>query len=203
MEEVKKIYKFEGEEGEDYHIWAARTEAALEAKDILSVVLMDVVKDESTEMLSPSVKLSVAKAKATIIQGLGKKPLRLVLPVRDNPYKMWQLLKERYAVSNLVTKVQLHTKLARMSYRGQVMSEYVGDFESIFNQLATMGSVLTEDMKVATFLASFGDKLRSPFGQIVTVLQSKDSAVSWEIVSSTLMQEYEEQLWASTARSVK
>ena len=203
MEEVKKIYKFDGEEGEDYHIWAARTEAALEAKDVLSVVLTNMVEEESSEMISPAVRLSVAKAKATIIQGLGNKPLRLVLPVKDIPYKMWQLLKERYAVSNLVTKVQLHTKLARMNYKGQVMSEYVGDFECIFNQLASMGSVLTEDMKVATFLASFGDKSRSSFGQIVTVLQSKDTAVSWELVSSTLLQEYEEQLWASTARSGK
>ena len=202
MEETKKIFKFEGEQGEDFHIWSARTEAALEAKDVLSPVLTDMVDAEDLTSVSQADRLSIAKAKATIIQGLGNKPLRLVLPVKDNPFKMWKALKERYAVSNLVTKVQLHTKLARMEYKGQTMSEYVAGFEDIFNQLSAMGTELTQDMKIATFLASFGDKSRSSFGHVVTVLQSKDTTVSWELVSSTLLQEYEEQMWASTAKDV-
>ena len=72
------------------------------------------------------------------------------------------------------------------------MSEYVGDFESLFNQLTAMGSSIDEDMKVAMFLASFGDKTRSTFGHLVTVLQLREASCIWEIVSSALLQEYEE-----------
>ena len=112
MEDIRKIYKFEGEEGEDFQIWLARTEAALEAKDVLFVVIEDHM-DGFVEVTS-SVKLSIAKAKATIIHGLGEKLLRLILTVKENPHSMMKLLKEGYAVSNLVTKVQTHTKLSRM-----------------------------------------------------------------------------------------
>ena len=199
MEESRKVYKFEGEEGEDFQIWLARTEATMEPKDVLFVVIEEHM-DGSMELTS-FVKLSIAKAKATIIQGLGDKPLRPVLPAKENPHRTMKLLKERYAVSYLVTKVHLlHTKLYTMQYKVQVISESVGDFENIFNQLKSMGSSIDEDMKVATFLSFFGDRTRSAFGHLVTELQSREASCTWETVSSALLQECEEQILATGAR---
>ena len=57
-------------------------------------------------------------------------------------------------------------KASSRSVKGQIMSEYVAGFEEIFNQLSAMGTELTHDMKIATFVASFGGKSRSSFGHV-------------------------------------
>lgn len=166
IEENRRVYKFEGEAGEDFHIWSARTEAALEAKELMSVVTEDIIGDGTAD-LSAEVKRSISKARALIIQGLGEKPLRICLPEKHNPHKMWIMLKDRYAVANIATRLQLQTRISRMAYRSQLISELVNDFESLFNKLAGVGSAVSEDMQIYHFLAAFGDKNRSPFGHAV------------------------------------
>lgn len=43
-------------------------------------------------------------------------------------------------------------------------------------------------------LASFGDKKDSPFGLIMSLLQTRAGMLNWENVTSVLIQEYEDQL---------
>ena len=59
---------------------------------------------------------------------------------KENPYNMWKRLNERSAMSNIITKVQLQTKLGRMSYNIQSLRDYIGGFEEIFNRLEGMQS---------------------------------------------------------------
>ena len=115
MEDSKRIYRFFRKPGEDYHLWCARTEAALAAKEVMQVVETDVLTTDVP--LTAEITKQVATARAVIIQGLGDRPLRLCLNFRNNPYKMWTRLRDRYAVSNTATRVQLHTKMSRMSYK--------------------------------------------------------------------------------------
>ena len=115
MEDSKKVYKFYGRPAEDFHIWCCRTEAALEDKKALSMIHADPL--ESPDSVDDDARQKIATARAVIIQGLGDRPLRLCLSVKENPFKMWSRLKERYAVSNTATKVQLQSRLSRMSYK--------------------------------------------------------------------------------------
>ena len=170
MEDSKRLYKFYEKPGEDYHLWCVRTEAALAAKEVLHIVETDVVSTE--QPLSVEVAKQVATARAVLIQVLGDRPLRHCLSVKDSPHKMWRRLRDRYAVSNTATRVQLQSKLSRMSYKGQSMQEYVDSFEEIFNRLAAMDSIVSEDFQVAMLLASFGDKNRSQFGFAISSLQT-------------------------------
>lgn len=117
MEESRRVFKFEGEPDEDFHLWMARTEAALQDKEVWNVVEADVIGNADADVpLSDEIQKNVAKARAVIMQGLGDNPLRLCLNDRENPHAMWNLLKDRYAVVNVATKVQLHYQLARLSY---------------------------------------------------------------------------------------
>lgn len=75
MEDNKKVYKFYGKPGEDYHLWCARTDAALAGKDALDVVISDVLNQ--TGELSDEFRKKIATARAIVIQGLGDRPLRL------------------------------------------------------------------------------------------------------------------------------
>ena len=196
MEESKKVFKFEGDPGEDYRIWEARTEAALEAKEVLPVVLTDVVGDGTLE-IDAAVKVQIAKARATIIQAIGIKPMRMIMSVRDNPFRMWKRLQERYSTVNVATKVQLQSQLSRKTYQGEQMADYVASFEELFNRLTAMDSKIEDDMRVAMLLASFGDKNKSPFGHVIVSLQSTARDVNWDTVTARLIQEYDEQTWAA------
>lgn len=194
MEDSKKIYKFYGKPGDDFQLWCARTEAALEAKEVLEMTQEDVLAGQA---LSEEVKKKVATARAVLIQGLGDRPLRMCLVARNDPFRMWKRLQDRYAVSNTATKVQLQAKLSRTSYKSESMQDYVDHFEETFNRLSAMGSEVAEDMQVAMLLASFGDKRSSPFGHVLSALQTRDTELDWETVTSTLLQEYEDQLQIS------
>lgn len=150
MDEGKRIHKFFGKAGEDFQLWEARTEAALEAKDVLRVVSTDVYGNG--EGISEEDRQAIGKARAILIQGLGDKPLRLCLSEKLNTYKMWLKLRERYVVSNIVTRVQLQAKLSQIQYSDQFMSDFVDSFEEIFNRLTAMGTAIAEEMQVAILL---------------------------------------------------
>lgn len=74
--------------------------------EVLHVVIANVI-DNNTIELFPELKLSIAKARAVIIQGLGDKPLRLCYREKENRFKMWERLRNRYDMCNIVTRVQL------------------------------------------------------------------------------------------------
>ena len=60
-----------------------------------------------TENLSSETAQKVAKARSLIMQGLGNQPLRLCLGTKDNPFRMWEIIQQRYALVNVATRVQL------------------------------------------------------------------------------------------------
>ena len=192
MEDSKKFFKFHARPGEDFDLWAARTEAALEAQEVFEVVGTDVV-GAAEGALSPQTERKVAKARALIIQGLDAKPLRMCFSEKDNPFQMWKRLRERYAVSNVATQVQLQMKLNRLRYRDQEMSDFVDSFEEIFNRLEGMGSPFPERMQVAMLLSAFGDKSKSSYGPVVAAIQTAGGEhLNREDVTARLLQEYEE-----------
>ena len=199
MEDNKKVYKFLAKSGEDFHLWSARTEAALKAKEVHHTVESDIISD-NPDSLNDDVKKAISTACALIIQGLGDRPLRLCLTDKDDPFKMWKRMKDRYAVSNTATRVQLQSRLSRMTHSNQPMGDYIDSFEEKFNRLAGMGSLITEDMQIALFLSSFGDPSRSRYGHIVTSLQTLHDDLSWETVTARLLQDYEDIMWQSGNR---
>lgn len=118
---------------------------------------------------------------------------------------MWINLKNRYSVSNTATQVQLQSKLARISYGNESMQDYIDSFEEILNRLTATSSVVGESMLVVTFLASFGNKAKSPFGPLIASLQTRSGKLEWEIVTSTLIQQYEDHVgcgnkWIKTTK---
>lgn len=79
-----------------------------------------------------------------------------------------------------------------MSYSDEhTMSEYIDGLESIFNRLEVMDSSVSDYMQVTILLARFGSKHESPYGVVVTALQTmSDDDLTWERAASRLLQEY-------------
>lgn len=157
----------------------------------------------SLSEIQEDVRVKITKARAIIIQGLGDKPLRAILTDRENPHLIWNRLNERYAISNIATRVQLQAKLTRMRCSGQVMSDYVASFEEVFNHLSGMNSPIEAGLQVAMFLSSFGEKNKSPYGHLITTIQSSQDELSWESVSAKMLQEYEEIYYEKGLRTDK
>ena len=80
-----------------FFLWSAQTEAALAAKEVLLMIENDVIS--VNEAPSDELQSKIATARAVLIQGLGYRPLRLWLCVKDNPFKIWKRLKDMYAVT--------------------------------------------------------------------------------------------------------
>ena len=97
-------------------------------------------------------------------------------------------------ISNSATKAQLQSKLARGSYCGQPMQDYIDSFEEIFNRLAAMKSDIGEDLQVTIILASFRDNNKSPFEHVISSLQTIQEKLDWQTATASLLQEYEDQL---------
>ena len=185
MEDNKNVYKYLGKPGEDFYLWAARTEAALESKDVLHVVTSDVLSQEGERM--DEMKRCIATVRAILIQGMGSRPLRLWLSAKDSPYRMWVKLKERYAVSNTATKVQIQSKVARLVYKRHPMQDYIYTFEELFNHLASMKSDIPEDLQVGMVLASFCHNNKSSFGHVIASMQSVHDNLDWETTTARLL----------------
>lgn len=83
---------------------------------------------------------------------------------------MYKRLSERYAAQSPTSRVQLQTKLHRMSYDSSMtMSAYLDSMESIFPKLEAMDNKAEpESLQVAMQLASFGNVNESPYGPVVS-----------------------------------
>lgn len=67
--------------GKNFQIWGAGTEAELQAKQVLDVVLEKLIGDGSAKP-SQEVALKVAKVRAVIIRGIGQEPMCMCIGVK-------------------------------------------------------------------------------------------------------------------------
>ena len=77
MEESCRLHKFLGRPY-DFQLYMARTEAALQHKEVLHVAINDPVGKTALQNISPEVTLSLAQARPIIVQGLWDQPFRVV-----------------------------------------------------------------------------------------------------------------------------
>jgi gag-polypeptide of LTR copia-type len=158
--------KFDGSKTSDFGLWLCRLEAVLEYKGIAYTIYPEEFPPRSSltgvELLSStslaeSAEFAAArkKAAAIIINGLGDKPLRVVVSHRRDPALMIFKLNERYASSTLSTCMSLISELYTLSYvRNKDMGEYVDTYTSLLNRLAAMNAPIPDALVVIMFLSS-------------------------------------------------
>ena len=75
----RRIAKFGANRGDDLTLWRQRFEALLELKQVADVVLSDVIADNDPKTFSDDVKKKLARARMSLVQYLGHKPLRTAI----------------------------------------------------------------------------------------------------------------------------
>ena len=197
----KKLVKFNAKRDEDFDLWRTQLEAHLESRGVMEVVSTNCVGVTTDKEM---VEKKMVTARSIIIQALGDKPLRTVMAEKKNPFVMWNKLCDRYATATATKRVKLQTRLHQMHFTGsKSMSEFVDEMEAIFNRLESMQCEVQETMKVAILLSSFGDKGTSPYGPVVSALETlSDDKLTWDSATSRLLQEYDSKQNNSNALSV-
>jgi gag-polypeptide of LTR copia-type len=190
--------KFDGSKTSDFGLWLCRLEAVLEDKGIAYTIepekfplrsSLTGVELSFATSLAESAEFSAGrkKAAAIIINGLGDKPLRVVVSHRREPALMILKLNERYASSTLSTRMSLISELYTLSYvRNKDMGEYVGTYTSLLNRLAAMNAPIPDALAVIMFLSS----LQGHFEATVAAIRSiSDDNLTWDDVTSRLIEE--------------
>jgi hypothetical protein len=85
----------------------------------------------STDFFIQPTEEEKRKATAIIINGIGDRPLRVVAGYMSNPKLMLQKLRERYASSNLSTRMSLMAELQSLRYKSDDMSHYADRYCTI------------------------------------------------------------------------
>lgn len=101
----------------------------MQSKEVLHVVVCDATGTHDPEALPAETQLEIAQPRAIIIQGFGDRPLWVCISEEKNPHKMWARLKDRCAMVKVATRVQMQSRLPRLSYAIQDMPQYIDTSE--------------------------------------------------------------------------
>ena len=196
-DEFKKLVKSQARRDEDFDLWCTRVEAYF-----LSRGLMEVVSDDCSNVTEEKemVVKKMATARSIIIHAFGDEPLRTGMAEKTSPFVMWRKLCERYATATATKCVQLQTRLHQMNFSSaKAISEYIHEMEGTINRLECIECPVQESIKVASFLASFGDKSTSPYGPSISALETlSDDNLTWDLTTSLMLQEYDSKQSHST-----
>ena len=170
--------KYDGKVTTDFHLWYTRIQAMLEDKD-----LYHIINDPNWDQHAEDEKRKVS---SIIIQSLADKPLRTVLNHVKNPYVMMQKLRERYASSNMTSRMTLLFQLMNLKYKGGDMGDYVDTYSAILDRLESMDGKLPDELAVVLFLFSMDGR----FDNTIAAIRQKDTFITWDDVTTRLIEEY-------------
>jgi hypothetical protein len=192
------LSKSDGSKTSDFGLWLCRLEAVLEDKGISYTIELEEfpprssltgVELPSASALAESAEFAAArkKAAAIIINGLGDKPLRVVVSHRRDPALMIFKLNERYASSTLSTRMSLISELYTISnVRNKDMGEYVDTYTSLPNRLAAMNAPIPDALAVIMFLSSLQGHFEATVAAICSI---SDDNLTWDDITSRLIEE--------------
>lgn len=203
-ETVKRLPSFDADFSEDFPLWALHFEGFVEEKEVSQVLFHDALGDRDLSELSSEEKKRIDYASALLVMCLGHKALRTFLREKKNPFNIFQNIEKRYATKSPASRVQIQTKLHNMHYDTSMsLSTYIDGMEGLFIKLEEIKSSVPESLQVAMLLASFGNLDNSPYGPVLSALNSfAEEQFTWESVTSRLLQEFES-LQKGTSRKKK
>ena len=180
------VPRFDGKPNSDFQLWYARIRALLQSKGLLKVI--EEIPEEGEETDKEATPTTSDEDKATvsslIIQAIGDKPLRVVINHVGNPAEMILKLRERYASTNMTSRMVSIFQLMNLKFTGGDMGEYVDTYSTSLDRLESMKGKIPDELAVAMFLYSMNGKFEST----VAALRQME-VLSWDDVSTRLIEE--------------
>ena len=99
---------------------------------------------------------------------------------------MMQKLRERYASTNMTSRMSLLFLLMTLRYKEGDMGEYIDQFSSILDQLEGMNGKVPEDLAVIMFVFSS----EGMFESTVAAVRQSDRKLQWDDMTNAMIEEY-------------
>ena len=129
------------------------------------------------------------KALATIVLSVDPSLLYL-LPDPQCPRAVWQKLEEQFQPKTWINKLQLRKRLYSLKLsEGKSVQTHCKDMIEIFNELAVLGDVVSDEDRVVHILAS----LPASFDMLVTALEANKEVPDVDTVMERLIYEERKQ----------
>ena len=184
MSELKQhLPRFDGKPSSVFTLWQIRLQAILESKSLWHVFESTMSSpSEASSATHPTTQSPTStifviqptedekrKATAIIINGIGDKPLSVVAGYMSDPKLMLQKLRERYASSNLSTRMSLMAELQALRYKSSDMSDYVDRYAAILDRLESMDSKVPPELAIIMFMHSMNGKYEATIAALRTL----------------------------------
>ncbi|KAF0733958.1 hypothetical protein Ae201684_009136 [Aphanomyces euteiches] len=178
-----KINKFDGD---NFHLWKFKMMIVLEEQDLWDIV-SGVEKWEDQGDAAEQARYTKWQKKAFAI---------VCLSLEDSPLSMrrscktakeaWKRLGDHYEKQILANKLYLRKKFFSCAMvEGSDMLKHINEMKTLSEQLEAVGAPVSEEGLVITLLSS----LPESYEVLITVLESRSDALSWEFVTSRLFHE--------------
>ena len=185
-------------DGDNYHIWAARMEAHLEANDLWEVVeedykvfplpanpIMAQIKNQNKR------KARKAKAKATLFVAVSRDIFTRIMTIKS-AFEVWNFLKDEYEGDERIKGIQAMNLIREFEMQkmkeSETIKEYANKLLSIVNKVRLLGYefsysrivqkiLVTAPEKFEAFIASLKntkDLSKVTFAKLVSAMQSQE-----------------------------
>jgi gag-polypeptide of LTR copia-type len=166
----------------NYQMWKYKVELLLTREDT-----WDAVANDAPDPITAEWRAKDRRAWATIGLLLEDNQLHLVRK-QETAKDIWTALQRYHEKSTLSNKASLLKKICalKLSESGD-MERHLGSMEDPFDQLASLGDTLAEQLTVAHFLSSLPDS----YGTLITALEIRlEADLTVELVKNKLLEEY-------------
>ena len=129
--------------GTEYRAWRLAVMDILAEKGYWEIVF----ETDSEASTSKATKEKLIKARGLIGKLLDSNHREMYATERD-PAKLWTKLESRYAGKDQARIWDLRGKLSQVQYKDELMIDYIGKLDKLFNQLSSAGEDKSEKDKL-------------------------------------------------------
>ncbi|XP_027929810.1 uncharacterized protein LOC114186017 [Vigna unguiculata] len=168
-------------DGDNYHIWAARMEAHLEANDLWEAI------EEDYEILplpiNPTIaqiktqkekKVRKSKARATLLAAVSQDVFTRIMTIKS-AFEIWKFLKDEYEGDERIKGMQVMNLVREFEMQkmkeSETIKEYANKLLGIANKIRLLGSKFSDSRIVQKILVTVPEKFEA---SITTLENTKD-----------------------------
>ena len=171
--------------GLNYATWRVQCQMAL-IRDGLSGIVNETEQASGPDVPADSQLKFVSRrdcALATIVLAVGPSLLYL-LGNPEDPIVVWKKLRDQFQKKTWANRLALRRKLHTLQLKdGESVRDHIKAMTELFNELAAVGDVISEEDRVVYLLASLPDS----FGALVTAFEANEEVPRMEIVTERLL----------------
>jgi len=167
-------------DGDNYHIWAARMEAHLEANDLWEAIEEDYeilplpINPTIAQIKTQKKKVRKSKARATLLAAVSQDVFTRIMTIKS-AFEIWKFLKDEYEGDERIKGMQVMNLVREFEMQkmkeSETIKEYANKLLGIANKIRLLGTKFSDSRIVQKILVTVPEKFEA---SITTLENTKD-----------------------------